>query len=121
VVVFFYLKKINTLKKTKPPNGLGLADIKFWKVILRQILIYFTLSDLTNEGWLTSCQDLHPRHEVCNRWQKLACGLRKLQGANLRPFLSAGWLLTRCWHTCSNEADAAMYSPVPANGKGIGE
>jgi len=65
---------------------------------------------------------LHPSfYEACNRWQKQAGRLRKHSGANRRPFLSAGWLLTRSWQTCSNEADAAMYSPVLANGKGIGE
>jgi len=45
---------------------------------------------------------------VCNRWREQAGLLRKLQGANLRLFLSAGWLLTRSWQTCSNEAEVAM-------------
>jgi hypothetical protein len=36
---------------------------------------------------------------VCNRWQKLAGGLRKHSGANRRPILSAGWLLAEGWLT----------------------
>jgi len=35
----------------------------------------------------------------------------EFHGTNLRLFLSAGWLLTESWQTCSNEAEAAMYSP----------
>jgi len=77
------------------------------------MILFYQLADIANESLQGS-----PLYEIMWRGWMEDC---KSIITNRRPFLSAGWLLTGSWQTCSNEADAAMYSPVPANGKGIGE
>lgn len=68
----------------KPPGGLGLADIKFWEVILSKILIYYTLADIANDGLLRS-----PLYEIM--WRGWMADGKSAQ-TNRRYFFNAGWL-----------------------------
>ena len=51
VVIYFNVINNKNFKKKKRHEALGLADIKFWKVISRQILIYITPADIA-ERWM---------------------------------------------------------------------